>query len=525
MRAGRAEGEAEAALREMRSARRRRYVERLDVMEVLYRVYVAAIFAAIALALLAGAVNEAPATPAAIEWLRRHGPAALGLLVALGTMAGLRSGARGGPLAIEAAEVQYVLLAPLERGTVLRPAALRQLRIGVLAGAVFGVVLGNFVFRRLPGSPVEWLACLALFGALIPVCVLAGALLASGRRLRPSLAAGVGVVLLAWSGVDLALGWTSSPATMLGELATLPLQSGASAALAALGVAVAAALAAIGLFGVGGILLEAARRRAALTAELRFSASVQDLRTVILLRRQLASEQPRRRPWLRVRAAGAAGHPLWIRGWQSFMRWPLARILRAALLGAGAGAAAAGGWSAAPLALLVPGLLLFVAALDFVEPLAQEADHPTRRQLLPVDVSLLIRRHLVAPAVAIGIVVLLGAVTAALVGGSAPTALGVGALIVVPVSVALACCAAFSASADPYAYLLSPQVGYAVSAAPVAGAALVVGLPLLIARGAQSHGASAVPAAAEGAIIIALLAAALVPLLGARFAKRDKLAA
>ena len=70
MRAGRAEGGAEAALREMRSARRRRYVERLDVMEVLYRVYVGAIFAAIALALLAGAVNEAAATPAAIEWLR-----------------------------------------------------------------------------------------------------------------------------------------------------------------------------------------------------------------------------------------------------------------------------------------------------------------------------------------------------------------------------------------------------------------------------------------------------------------------
>jgi hypothetical protein len=509
----------------MRSARRRRYVERLDVMEVLYRVYVAAIFAAIALALLAGAVNEAAATPAAIEWLRDRGPAALGLLVALATMAGLRSGARGGPLAIEAAEVQYVLLAPLRRGTVLRPAALRQLRIGALGGAVLGVVLGNFVFRRLPGSPVEWLACLALFGALIPVCVLAAALLASGRRLRPFAAAALGVALVGWSAADLALGWSSSPATMLGDLATLPLQSGAAVAPAALGVAVVAALAAFGLFGVGGILLEAARRRAALTAELRFSASVQDLRTVILLRRQLASERPRRRPWLRVGVAGAAGDPIRRRGWQSFMRWPLARILRAALLGVLAGAVAVAAWRAAPIALLAPGLLLFVAALDFVEPLAQEADHPTRRQLLPVEAPLLIRRHLVAPAVAIGIVVLIGALTAALVGGSVATALGVGAIIVVPVSVALACCAAFSASADPYAYLLSPQVGYAVSAAPVAGAALLVGVPVLIARGTQSRGAPALPGAAEGAIIVALAAAALVPLLGARFAKRDKLAA
>lgn len=513
------------ALREMRSARRRRYVERLDVMEVLYRVYVAAIFAAIALALLAGAVNEASATPAAIDWLRSHGPAALGLLVAVGALAGLRSGSHGGPLAIEAAEVQYVLLAPLKRAAVLRPAATRQLRIGILAGAVVGVVLGNFVFRRLPGSPVEWLACLAAFGALIPVCVLAGALLASGRRLHPLLAGAIGLALLAWSAADLALGWTSSPATMLGELATLPLQSGTPVVLAGLGVAVVLALTAIGLSGVGGILLEAARRRAALTAELRFSASVQDLRTVILLRRQLASERPRRRPWLRLPVAGAGGHPVWTRGWQSFLRWPPARIVRAALLGILAGAVAVGAWSAAPLALIVPGLLLFVAALDFVEPLAQEADHPTRRQLLPVESSSLIPRHLVAPAVAIGSVVLVGSITAALVGGSAATALGVGVVIVVPVAVALACCAAFSASADPYAYLLSPQVGYAVSAAPVVGAGLVVGLPLLIARGAQSHDAAAAPAAVEGAIIVALVAALLVSLLGKRFAKRDKVMA
>jgi hypothetical protein len=509
----------------MRSARRRRYVERLDVMEVLYRVYVAAIFAAIALALLAGAVNEAPATPAAIEWLRRHGPAVLGLVVAVGTMAGLRSGARGGPLAIEAAEVQYVLLAPLDRGAALRPAALRQLRIGVLAGAVLGVVLGNFVFRRLPGSPVGWLTCLALFGALVPLCVLAGALLASGRRLRPLVAAAVGVILVAWSGADLALGWTSSPATMLGDLATLPLQSGAPAVLAGLGVAVAVGLAALGLSGVGGILLEAARRRAALTAELRFSASVQDLRTVILLRRQLASERPRRRPWLRLPVTGAGGHPVWTRCWQSFLRWPPARIARAALLGIVAGAVAVGAWRAAPLALLVPGVLLFVAALDFVEPLAQESDHPTRRQLLPVEPSSLISRHLAAPAVAIGMVILLGAATAAVAGGSASTALGVGAVIAVPVAVAVACCAAFSASADPYAFVLSPQLGYAVSAAPVAGAALLVGIPVLIARGAQSHGAAVVPAAAEGAVLVALIAAVLVPFLGSRFSKRDAVGA
>ena len=87
-------------------------------------------------------------------------------------LAGLRSGARGGPLAIEEAEVQYVLLAPVDRGAALRPAALRQMRIAALAGAVLGAVVGNFVFRRVPGlaassgSPA-W----RCFGALLPVCI------------------------------------------------------------------------------------------------------------------------------------------------------------------------------------------------------------------------------------------------------------------------------------------------------------------------------------------------------------------
>ena len=173
-----------------------------------------------------------------------------------------------------------------------------------LAGAVLGAVVGNFVFRRLPGSPVEWIACLALFGALLPVCVLGAALLACGRRLRPRSAAAIGLLLLAWSAADLAARLdhlAGDDARRPGDAAAaergdrsawrrsasrLPLAAGRRSAL----------------LGVGGILLEAARRRAALTAELRFSASVQDLRAVVLLRRQLASERPRRRPWLRLRA-------------------------------------------------------------------------------------------------------------------------------------------------------------------------------------------------------------------------------
>jgi hypothetical protein len=106
------------------------------------------------------------------------------------------------------------------------------MRAGAVAGAVLGAVAGNFAFRRLPGSPAEWIACLALFGALIPLSTLGCALLASGRRLRPPVAAAIGAILLAWSLADVLLGLKTSPATMLGVLATLPLQNGSSPALA-----------------------------------------------------------------------------------------------------------------------------------------------------------------------------------------------------------------------------------------------------------------------------------------------------
>ena len=51
-----------------------------------------------------------------------------------------------------------MLLAPLRRATVLRSAAMRQVRGVVFAGMVVGLVAGTIVFRRLPGSIGEWLA-------------------------------------------------------------------------------------------------------------------------------------------------------------------------------------------------------------------------------------------------------------------------------------------------------------------------------------------------------------------------------
>jgi hypothetical protein len=511
-------------MRRMRASRRRRYVEHLNVMELLYRVYVGAIFGAIALAYLGSAIDEATAGPGAVDAIRDHGPAVLGIVASLVLLAGLRTGARGGPLAIEPAEVQYVLLAPIDRGTALRPAALGQLRIAAGAGAVIGAIVASFVLRRLPGSPVEWIACLALFGALLPAGFLGAALFACGRRLRPTSATLLGLALLLWSVADLGLDLTTSPATLLGLLATLPLEGGVEAAIAALGAAAVLALLATGLFGVGGVLLEAARRRARLAAELRFSASVQDLRTVVLLRRQLASERPRRRPWLRLGVVGASRWPVWRRGWQSFLRWPLARITRVAALALAAGAAAVGAWHVSIVLAVLPGALLLVAALDLVEPLAQEADHPTRGALLPIGGETVIRRHLAAPTVALAAVVLLAALAAAVISRD-PVALELGAVMALPTALVLALCAAFSATNDPYALILSPQLSYLQTGAPIGVAVLATGVPVLIGRAVWLQGKPVALSTFPLELFLAAVAVAAATALGWRMAHREVVAA
>jgi hypothetical protein len=509
-----------SAMKAMRSARRRRYVARADVMEVLYRVYLGGLAAIFILAFLAGALNEVPADPGSVESIRAHAPAVFGIVVALLVLAGLRSGARGGPLAIEAAEVRYTLLAPVSRRAALRPAALAQLRIAVIGGAIFGAVVGNFVFRRFPGSALEWIGSLAAFGALVPIVVLGAALLACGRRLRIGVAGALGLVLVAWSALDLALGWNSSPATMLGDLATLPLQHGSDAALAAVGAVIALAVLVGGLLGLGGLRLEEARRRAELVAEMRFSASVQDLRTVILLRRQLASERPRRKPWFRLR--GGSGDPIWRRDWQSYLRWPLVRIVRVVLIAVAAGGIAVAGFDLTPVLFALPGPLLFVAALDLIEPLAQESDHPTMRLLLPFTASALIRRHLWAPVATMAFVLAIATVTAAVASSDPGLALGVGAVVFLPLAAALICAAAVSATNDPYEFVLTPQLAQTVSLAPIVVSLIAGFLPLFIAWKVEGGDGARVSGTVGADLVLVVLVFVGLGALSLRFNKREE---
>ena len=516
-----AAGDRERALKDLRAARRRRYFDSLAWMDTLYRLYLTAIFGGVAIALVSGALGDARADAHAVNQLSVHGPALIGVLVALAVAAGWRAGGRGGPLAIEAADVQHVLLAPIDRSAYLRRIAVRRLGAATFTGAVVGLVVGNLAFRRLPGPTAEWLACDAAFGALVPLATLSVAMIASGLRLRQRTVDLLALLIVGAAVVNVAfdLGSNGTNAGALGELAIWPLRpEGESLSELLPTLLIVLTAAALGLHWVGGISLAAARRRAALTEGLRFAITLHDVRAVILLRRQLAAERPRRRPWKRLDPAARIRQVVWRRDWQSFLRWPAVRLARVGVLGVIAGLALCGAWSGTTPLVVVAGLALFVASLDAVEPLAQELDHPTRAGLLPLAGRVLAERHLVAPT-ALMLGVALVAVASAAIVAQDPLALEVGAVIAVPSGFLLVCCGAVSVTNDPLKYLLTPAFGYAQTAAPMVLSVLAV-LPVIAAREAALRGGSPAVAAALAAALATGFSAVAIWELRRRMAER-----
>src|SRR5206468_9961658 len=130
------------ALRDLRRARHHRHQEDVDWVETLYRVYVTVLSGATVIWLSASRVSDSAAGGGGLANIRDHGAAVLGLAVAFLVALGLRSGSRGGPLSLEAADVRVVLLAPVRRRLALRAPALRQLRSSAFSGLCVGAVVG-----------------------------------------------------------------------------------------------------------------------------------------------------------------------------------------------------------------------------------------------------------------------------------------------------------------------------------------------------------------------------------------------
>lgn len=469
------------ALRGLRAGRRAERLRHVDWIDALYRAYMIGLGTIAALLALAFAVSDTRFTASTIESWRAHGPAVVGIAAALAAAMGLRSGSHGGPLVFEAADVQHVLLAPIDRGVVVRATALRQLRGVVAVGALVGGILGVTIADRIPagfdGTIAPWLFAGAAAGLLIALTAWSSALMASGLRLRRMSASLIGLALLAWSVVDVATGRATSPFTHIGAVALAPI-----APVDLVGVAVVVALLAVALVRAGRISLEPALQRARLVQSLRFAATFQDLRAVITIRHQLAHETPRVRPWLHFPARRGPGRATWRRDWQGALRWPASRVARIATLTVVTGVAAAAAWRGTTPFLALCAITTYAIALDVTEGFAQETDHPDLGLGLPEPLGPFMLRHLATPVAILAGMGVLGVaaaiVTTAFVAGHSPTGgPAVTAVVVVAALAAMPAAAALSMylgrpDRDLAVVMLHPGVSYALQAAPLVMTAL-----------------------------------------------------
>jgi hypothetical protein len=505
------EADLEAALADFRRMRRRKRLADVHWIDALYQAYLTALLGGAALLIGAGFVGDGFLTPSQLERLARDGADWVGLIAAAVVAVGLRSGSRGGPVALERADVWHVLLAPVDRTTAMRGPAVRQLRFLLFVAAVTGAVVGILAAHRLPEEDIAWAACGALFGLTAIALGYGAALCASGIRMPSWLASRLGLPLVTWAVADGANAVEGSPTAAVGHLALWPLDF---TPIGVVAVLVAVALLVVGLSLVGNVSVEAAERRSTLVGQIRFAATLQDVRTVIVLRRQLAMELPRLRPWVPVRTRGTHRWPVWSRGIRGLLRWPAARVARLVLLGTIAGLAARGAWNGTSPLIAVSGLALYLAALDAVEPLAQEIDHPTRRNSLPIEGGAVELRHIPVAVVAM-ILVCLVAFVAAVVAGPSWSTVEIAAACVLPAALGAVGGAVISVvggaptqggTGDTWS-LMPPEVAgmrivYRTAWPP--GMAIIGIVPVLAARTAARHGVPAAPVAlaAGGGVLV-----------------------
>ncbi|MET0145154.1 MAG: hypothetical protein ABW328_10275 [Ilumatobacteraceae bacterium] len=399
-----------SVVQDLRRARRTRRLGELEWFEVAYRVYLAALVGGFAVLWLSSLVKDEPATASQVAAITEHGPAVLGAAVALAIALGLRSGSDGGPISVEAADVRILLLAPIPRRTVLARPVGQRLRSMAFGGALVGAIAGQLAARRLPGSPEAWAASGAAYGALTGVSFVAVAVLVHVGRVPRWLATSLAAVVLAAQGGAIA-GWWPGPGDRIGSLALWGMRQEATDLVAA-GIVVA--LGVVSIVVAGRLRVEPLVKRADLVSQLRFAVTMQDLRTVVLLRRQLRGERPRTTPWIGVRRGagdGSAGRAIWRRSWRGLLRYPLARLGRMAALSIAAGVGVVAVLHDITPALAGIGVALYLLGLDAVEPLSQEIDHPDYTDAVPLPRGWLLVNLLAVPAMAMIPFALIGALT------------------------------------------------------------------------------------------------------------------
>ncbi len=428
-----------STLRDLRQVRREIRLGDTEWFDVLYRVYLFALVGGIAVVFasdsIKGIVDEAVTT---VELLTK-GPSIAGVAAAVAFAVGLRNGADGGPVSIEPADVRHVLLAPISRRRVLLRPIVQRLRSVAFGVAMVLGVLGQLVAREIDGSRAAWAASGALFGCLLAALYVGAAVVSHAlgvARWAASLIGGIGTtwqIAVAW-GIwhDATDGLARiGPANLAGSVLFWGIRQRGIDVIA-LAVALTLVVAALALGGR--LRLDPLERRGQLVSQLRFAATVQDIRTVVALRRQLRAETVRARPWIQIRrrpsqpAVSTGSTPrrprrsasvpsarfIWTRGVVSIMRLPLGRLARLVALACIAGASASASITATPLLLIVFVLAVFLVGVESLEPLAQEVDHPDLTDAVPYDRGRLFARLLGAPALLLAVAGLVGAATASL---------------------------------------------------------------------------------------------------------------
>jgi hypothetical protein len=409
-------------------ARRKTRRTVIDFWEAIYQAYVAGFVLAIVVAAIASVLPQDEISAAGVMDVVARGPALLGLFVALAAYIGIRSGIHGGPLVFEAATVHYVFQSPVDRAFVARRAALKQLRTAVTWGFVGGSGLGLAVSASLPGNTAELVLGFGAVGGLAGVLMFGAALVASGRPVSNVAATIVGVLFVGWSVADVALATTTSPLSLVGHIGLWPLSG---TPLSLIGVALVAVTVSAGVWRAGEFSLEASLQRAGLVSQIRFALTMNDLRTVVLLRRRLANHSYRSEPWLPVGRSKGLRLPVLRRTVQSQLRQPLPAVIRLTALGIGAGASVGLATRGVAALALIAGLLMLVAGYDVMEPLAQEVDNPGRWATYPRGAGDLAVRLTVAGAVSMLPVALLAGIVAVAIGGSDVAAI---AIVVFPLA-------------------------------------------------------------------------------------------
>ena len=416
------------ALSDLRRTRRTRRLGDVEWFDLAYRVYIAAIFGGSAVIILSDQVGDDEATPAQIVSVFTDGPAVLGMVAVLAVALGLRSGSDGGPLSIEAADVRHLLLAPVERRTVLTRPLVQRLRSAAFASAIVGGIGGVLAAQRLPGSAAAWTASGAVFGTVVGLVFVAVATITHALHVSRPIATSIAAVLVAWQ-LAAIVGDIPGPGDRFGDLALWGYEQQSGDLIA---VAVTLALVVIAWRLVGRLRVEPLARRGDLVSQLRFAVTMQDLRTVVLLRRQLRNERPRRTPWLGLRPSGGSPRgAIWRRSWRGIARTPAGRLARMAALAGGAGLAAVAVIRGTTPAFVAMGILLFLIGLEAVEPLSQEIDQPGLTDGLPIERGRLHVHLLVASA---SLLVPFAALGAAVVAVIEPDAAAAAFALALPIT-------------------------------------------------------------------------------------------